>query len=258
VKSETRDEPLSLNIIRIDNGILLESWLVDNGVYPVSKLFFVMHRLNPTNTYPQRTQTKRLPGLLLVLALHAVLLWLIQSGLARQAITLTQESVEALLLTDAAPPPPPVAAPKTPPPKTPLPPVIQPPTTAATPVITAPTAPAINVTPTQSTAPTAPTSPSAPSPSIRTGAAIQPGASCAKPDYPSASRRLEEEGTVSLKFLIGADGRVFQAEIEKTSGFPRLDEAARNALSKCQFRPGTVDGKAEQSWASIKYTWRLE
>ena len=100
--------------------------------------------------------------------------------------------------------------------------------------------------------------PPAPSPSIRTGAAIQPGASCAKPDYPSASRRLEEEGTVSLKFLIGADGRVLQAEIEKTSGFPRLDEAARNALSKCQFRPGTVDGKAEQSWASIKYTWRLE
>ena len=257
MKSETRDEPLSLNIIRIDNGILLESWLVDNGVYPVSKLFFVMHRLNPTNTYPQRTQTKRLPGLLMVLALHAVLLWLIQSGLARQAITLTQESVEALLLTDAAPPPPPVAAPKTPPPKTPLPPVIQPPTTAATAVITTPTAPAISkaapVAPTQSTAP-----PPAPSLSIRTGAAIQPGASCAKPDYPSASRRLEEEGTVSLKFLIGADGRVLQAEIEKTSGFPRLDEAARNALSKCQFRPGTVDGKAEQSWASIKYTWRLE
>jgi len=254
VNSKTRDEPLSLNIIRIDEQIFLESWLVDNGVYPVSNLYFVMHRLNQTSTYPQRTPTKRLPSLLLVLALHAVLLWLIQSGLARQAITLTQESVEALLLTDAAPPPPPVAAPKTPPPKTPLAPVIQPPTTSVTPVITTPSAPATSqiapVAPTQSTAP--------PAPSIRTGAAIQPGASCAKPDYPSASRRLEEEGTVSLKFLIGADGRVLQSEIEKTSGFPRLDEAARNALSKCQFRPGTIDGKPEQSWASIKYTWRLE
>lgn len=194
----------------------------------------------------------------MVLALHAVLLWLIQSGLARQAITLTQESVEALLLTDAAPPPPAVA-PKTLPLKTPSPPpVIQPPTTTTAPVITTPTTPAITntapVTPIQSTAPPTPS----PTPSIRTGASIQPGASCAKPDYPSASRRLEEEGTVSLKFLIGADGRVLQAEIEKTSGFPRLDEAARNALSKCQFRPGTIDGKAEQSWASIKYTWRLE
>ena len=247
--------PYHLTSYELKQVILLESWLVDNGVYPVSHLFFVMNRLNPTTTYHQRTKTKRLPSLIVVLVLHGVLLWLIQSGLARQAITLTQESVEALLLIDAAPPPPPVAAPKTPSPKTPLPPVIQPPIAAATPVITAPTAPAINVTPTQSTAPTAPTPPS---PSIRTGAAIQPGASCAKPDYPSASRRLEEEGTVGLKFLIGADGRVLQAEIEKTSGFPRLDEAARNALSKCQFRPGSIDGKAEQSWASIKYTWRLE
>lgn len=250
--------PYHLTSYELIQVILLESWLVDNGVYPVSHLFFVMNRLNPTTTYQQRTKTKRLPSLMVVLVLHGILLWLIQSGLARQAITLTQESVEALLLTDAAPPPPPVAAPKTPSPKTPLPPVIQPPIAAATPVITAPTAPAINVTPTQSTPPTAPTASSAPSPSIRTGAAIQPGASCAKPDYPSASRRLEEEGTVGLKFLIGADGRVLQAEIEKTSGFPRLDEAARNALSKCQFRAGTIDGKAEQSWASIKYTWRLE
>jgi protein TonB len=250
--------PYHLTSYELIKVILLESWLVDNGVYPVSHLFFVMNRLNPTTTYQQRTKTKRLPSLMVVLVLHGILLWLIQSGLARQAITLTQESVEALLLTDAAPPPPPVAAPKTPSPKTPLPPVIQPPTTTATPVITATTAPAINVTPTQSTPPTAPTASSAPSPSIRTGAAIQPGASCAKPDYPSASRRLEEEGTVGLKFLIGADGRVLQAEIEKTSGFPRLDEAARNALSKCQFRPGSIDGKAEQSWASIKYTWRLE
>ncbi len=250
--------PYHLTSYELIQVILLESWLVDNGVYPVSHLFFVMNRLNPITTYHQRTKTKRLPSLIVVIVLHGILLWLIQSGLARQAIRLTQESVEALLLTDAAPPPPPVAAPKTPSPKTPLPPVIQPPIAAATPVITAATAPAINVTPTQSTAPTAPITPSAPSPSIRTGAAIQPGASCAKPDYPSASRRLEEEGTVSLKFLIGADGRVLQADIEKTSGFPRLDEAARNALSKCQFRAGTIDGKAEQSWASIKYTWRLE
>ena len=195
---------------------------------------------------------KNLPSIGMVVVLHGLLLWLIQSGLARQAITLTQESVEALLLTDVAPTPPPVVAPKTPPPKAPSQPIVQPSTT--TPIITTPSAPAPTiaapVTPQNSTAP--------PAPSIRTGAAIQPGASCAKPDYPSASRRLEEEGTVSLKFLIGADGRVLQSEIEKTSGFPRLDEAARNALSKCQFRPGTIDGKPEQSWASIKYTWRLE
>ena len=63
---------------------------------------------------------------------------------------------------------------------------------------------------------------------------------------------------MGLRFLIGVDGSVLQSEVVKSSGFTRLDEAARNALAKCQFRPGSVDGKPEQSWASIQYTWRLE
>jgi protein TonB len=88
--------------------------------------------------------------------------------------------------------------------------------------------------------------------------AVISASSCEKPEYPSASKRLEEEGTVTLKFLVGADGKVLESAVEKSSGFRRLDEAARAGLSKCQFRPGTVDGKPQQSWASMKYTWRLE
>ena len=187
----------------------------------------------------QRSPRKHLTGIGLVVVLHALLLWAISSGLARQVVRMTENTVEAVLMSEA--PPPPAPAPKTPPPKTPAPPAPAPTSTA--PAITQPTPP-------PAAAPTAP--------AIRTGAVIQPGAHCAKPDYPSASRRMEEEGTVTLKFLIGTDGRVLQAEIEKSSGFTRLDEAARNALSKCQFRPGTVDGKPEQSWANIRYTWRLE
>ena len=191
----------------------------------------------------QRSPRKHLTGIGLVVLLHALLLWAISSGLARQVVRMTENTVEAVLMTEA-PPPTPTPPPKTPPPKTPAPPPPAPTSTA--PAITQPTAP-------PAAAPAAP-----PTPAIRTGAVIQAGAHCAKPDYPSASRRMEEEGTVTLKFLIGVDGKVIQADIEKTSGFTRLDEAARNALSKCQFRPGTVDGKPEQSWASIKYTWRLE
>jgi protein TonB len=176
----------------------------------------------------------------LVVLLHALLLWAISSGLARKVVSMTENTVEAVLMSEA-PPPAPTPPPKTPPPKTPAPPPPAPTSTAAA-ITQAPTSPAA--------APAAP--------AIRTGAVIQAGAHCAKPDYPSASRRMEEEGTVTLKFLIGADGKVLQADIEKSSGFTRLDDAARNALSKCQFRPGTVDGKPEQSWASIKYTWRLE
>jgi protein TonB len=103
------------------------------------------------------------------------------------------------------------------------------------------------------------TSPPAPPPAppVQTAAVIS-ASSCEKPEYPSASKRLEEEGTVQLKFLVGADGKVLESAVEKSSGFRRLDEAARAGLSKCQFKPATVDGKPQQSWASMKYTWRLE
>jgi protein TonB len=197
----------------------------------------------------QRSPIKHWRSIALVVLLHLVLLWAIQSGLAQKVVQVAKVVVQAELISEVTPSLPPPLAPKPPPPAPP------PPPTA--PVVTTPSPAAIQLPAAPSVAtPVTPPAPAAPA--VRTSAVIQAGATCAKPDYPSASRRLEEEGTVTLKFLIGVDGRVMQAEVEKTSGFQRLDEAARNALSKCQFKPGTVDGKPEQSWASIKYTWRLE
>ncbi len=62
---------------------------------------------------------------------------------------------------------------------------------------------------------------------------------------------------MQLKFLVGADGKVIESAVEKSSGFRRLDEAARQSLSKCTFKPGIKDGVAVESWASMKYTWGL-
>jgi len=89
-------------------------------------------------------------------------------------------------------------------------------------------------------------------------ASIAPGVHCKTPEYPKASRRLTEEGIVSLRFLIDSEGRVLNAEVEKSSGYNRLDEAARQALSLCQFRPGQIDGKPVKSWARINYSWKLK
>jgi TonB family protein len=102
-----------------------------------------------------------------------------------------------------------------------------------------------------------PPPPPPPTQTIRTAATVS-ASTCEKPEYPSASKRLEEEGTVQLKILVGTDGKVIESAVEKSSGFRRLDEAARAALSKCQFKPGTEDGVLIQSWASMKFTWRLE
>jgi protein TonB len=210
----------------------------------------------------QRTPRKHIVGLTVVVVLHGLLFWAINSGLARKFVKVIKGPVEAVLLEETKPdipPPPPPPPPKNlpPPPPAYVPPVdIQ--VAAPTPVNAIA---AVSNTP-QPVAPPSPlpvvqAPPAPPAPPVVTAAVIS-ASGCEKPEYPSASKRLEEEGTVQLKFLVGVDGRVIESAIEKSSGFRRLDEAARAGLSKCQFKPGTVDGKPQQSWASMKYTWRLE
>lgn len=204
----------------------------------------------------QRKPGKHLVGIGLVVVLHILIFWAINSGMARAFVKKIKGPVEAVLLEeqkpDIPPPPPP------PPPKN-LPP---PPPPAYVPPVDVPVnAPAsTNAIAAVSNTPQPPAPPAPPAPKaepVRTAAVVN-SANCEKPEYPSASKRLEEEGTVSLRFLVGSDGKVIQSEVEKSSGYKRLDEAARAGLSRCQFKPATVDGKPEQAWASMKYTWRLE
>ena len=227
-----------------------------------------------------------LAGWAWVLGLHALLFWAVHVGLTRDVVQKMPIVVQALLLTETPreTPPPPAAAPPPPPPPVakpapaqPLQPAqpVQPAPAIELPVVSTPTpsnsgltapapsAPQSTAAPAAAPATTAPAAAAAapvrataPAPT-RTAAGVNVN-QCEKPEYPSASRRLEEEGTVALRFLVGVDGKVIQSEVEKSSGFKRLDEAARAGLSKCQFRPALVDGKPEQAWASMKYTWRLE
>ncbi len=92
---------------------------------------------------------------------------------------------------------------------------------------------------------------------VRIKAVIE-AAACSRPEYPKNSARNEEQGTVLLGFLVGTDGRVIDSRIEKSSGHKDLDKAARQGLSLCKFKPGTVDGLPQESWASLQYEWKLE
>jgi protein TonB len=203
----------------------------------------------------QRTPRKHIVGLTVVVVLHGLLFWAINSGLARKFVKVIKGPVEAVLLEETKPdipPPPPPPPPKNLPPP---PPAYVPPVEVA---VAAPTPVNAIAAVSNTPQPVAPPSPMPVSSGPVVTAAVISASSCEKPEYPSASKRLEEEGTVQLKFLVGADGKVIESAVEKSSGFRRLDEAARAGLSKCQFKPGTVDGKPQQTWASMKYTWRLE
>jgi protein TonB len=81
---------------------------------------------------------------------------------------------------------------------------------------------------------------------------------CPKPAYPRSSLRNEEQGAVTARFTIAANGRVLKQEIVRSSGFRDLDRAAENALSQCYFRPASIKGQPVQSPMDIQYVWRLD
>jgi periplasmic protein TonB len=64
----------------------------------------------------------------------------------------------------------------------------------------------------------------------------------APPVYPRESQRRHEHGTVVLRVLVDAEGRPAQIQVERSSGFERLDNAARDAVAKFLFRPYEVNG----------------
>nr|WP_315221152.1 energy transducer TonB [uncultured Duganella sp.] len=79
-----------------------------------------------------------------------------------------------------------------------------------------------------------------------------------KAEYPKASLMNEEQGTVSMSFLVKADGSVSDSKLDKTSGFKNLDKAAIKALSACKFKPGTKDGAPAETWTKVDYAWKLD
>jgi len=156
-----------------------------------------------------------------------------------------------------------LAKPRTPPPKlaAPPPPFIPPPEVQVQVPVQAPTITAVTavkpvepVPPPAAPAPVAPEKPRAP---VKTAAVVDARA-CEKPPYPAAALRANETGIVQLNFLIDVDGSVLESNVARSSGSRRLDEAARQGLSLCKFKPGTVDGKPEKSWARIEYQWKIE
>ena len=89
-----------------------------------------------------------------------------------------------------------------------------------------------------------PAAPAAP-PAVQLPSADADYARSCKPVYPSMSKRLGEQGRAIVRVLVGTDGLPRQVDIKQSSGFDRLDTAARAAMLRCRFIPGKVDGVAQ-------------
>ena len=60
------------------------------------------------------------------------------------------------------------------------------------------------------------------------------------PKYPAESRKLREEGVVLLKVAVTAEGRAADVQLQRSSGFARLDDAALKAVRRWEFNPARL------------------
>jgi len=80
-------------------------------------------------------------------------------------------------------------------------------------------------------------------------------ANCRKPDYPKSSLRNEEEGIVTVRYLIDKDGAILDGVVMRTSGSYELDKAALVGLAKCAFK--IPEDAQEPQWKTVQYVFSL-
>ena len=176
-----------------------------------------------------RFSTARLVGLGLVVLVHVALIYALVHTLAQRSINLFQRPIEASII--AVPPPPEPAKP--------------------------PPAPKPFVPPPEVQLPSTPAGPTAITGSANVPPVVDRSQS-RDPDYPANARRAGEHGSVVLQVLVGTDGRVLDARLAQSSGFPDLDRAALDGIkSDYRFTPGMIDGQRREMWHTLKFTWKL-
>lgn len=192
-----------------------------------------------------------------IIGMHVLMFIALKTGLAAHGVAMIQDIVAVDL-----PPPPKEDEKKEPPPP---PPVDRPPPSVPPPMIdlgpdTGPSEAISNVVITDKPAPAPPPKAAAPAgPTQQASLDVRKMGERIKPPYPSASRRLGEEGKVILLVRVGVDGRVVDASVDQSSGFPRLDEAAQQHVVKYyRFKPAMSAGTPVETQVRVPISFKLE
>ena len=78
------------------------------------------------------------------------------------------------------------------------------------------------------------------------------------PAYPASAKRLGEAGTVTLRVLVNPHGRAESVEVERSSGYRRLDRAALDAVRKWKFVPAKQGDQAIAAWVLVPLNFELK
>jgi protein TonB len=77
------------------------------------------------------------------------------------------------------------------------------------------------------------------------------------PEYPSLSRRAGEEGVVRLRVHVSSDGLPLEISLAASSGHPRLDQAARDAVADWRFVPARLGARPVAGWVVVPIFFSL-
>jgi protein TonB len=77
------------------------------------------------------------------------------------------------------------------------------------------------------------------------------------PIYPKMSRRQGEQGRVLLKVLVSEKGIAEQVQLETSSGFEKLDQAAVDVVKKWSFVPAKRSNQAISAYVLVPVKFSL-
>jgi len=209
--------------------------------------------------YEPQSGAERTTALCAILALHAVALAIFVSAGGIQIVMKQAEPILVRILP--APPPKPIEIPRS----VPLP-------NMRPPEIRLPDPPPIENLYTlrmeESAPASAPVVAAVPSPTAAPSTAIPPPVleppradmaylNNPPPPYPVVSKRAGEQGRVLLRVRVDERGTVEEVEVQATSGFPRLDEAARSAVRRWRFVPAKLGDRTVAGWALVPVNFTL-
>jgi protein TonB len=79
-----------------------------------------------------------------------------------------------------------------------------------------------------------------------------------QPDYPTSLARQEIEGYVTVRVLIGTDGRVRDVQQVFASDPEFFKATQRQAMRYWRFKPATQDGVPVESWQQMTVRFKLQ
>lgn len=79
-----------------------------------------------------------------------------------------------------------------------------------------------------------------------------------QPMYPPAERRAGREGSVTIRVLIGVDGRVKEAQQVRATSDHFWRATLDRALAKWRFKPGTRGGVPVEAWRTMTLRFVLK